>query len=210
MFGVVLGVNLMPAFGPPTWTILVLYRFRSDLNPVALVIVGAIAAASGRLVLGYATRAIRGKLSEKRRRSLDAMRGRLERHRKAGLVALFLFALSPLPSAQLFEAAGITGLKLPPLTGAFFCGRIISYSIYMAGASALKDTDVGKMLRDSFTSPVGIAIQVAFVVLVVMLGRVDCSKHFAGDDGSRVDDGPEATNPAEPRSIDQAGDGLGR
>ena len=159
VFAVVLGVNLMPAFGPPTWTILVVYRFRSDLNPVVLVGVGALAAATGRLALGYATRAIRGRLSEKRRASLDAMRDRLERHRKAGLLALFLFALSPLPSAQLFEAAGITGVRLPPLTAAFFLGRIVSYSIYMAGASALKNTNVGDMIRESFTSPVGIGVQ---------------------------------------------------
>jgi uncharacterized membrane protein YdjX (TVP38/TMEM64 family) len=182
VFGIVLGVNLMPAFGPPTWTILVLYRFQSDLNPVALVIVGAIAAGLGRLALGYATRAIRGKLSEKRRKSLDAMRNRLERHRRAGLLALFLFALSPLPSAQLFEAAGITGVKLPPLTAAFFVGRLISYSIYMAGASALKDTDVGKMIRDSFTSPIGIALQLVFLGLVVLVGRIDWSKRFGTEE----------------------------
>lgn len=210
VFGIVLGVNLMPVFGPPTWTILVLYRFRSDLNPVALVIVGAIAAASGRLVLGYATRTIRGKLSEKRRKSLDAMRARLERHRKGGLLALFLFALSPLPSAQLFEAAGITGVRLPPLTAAFFVGRVVSYSVYMAGASALKDTDIGKMIRGSFTSPIGIAVQLAFVVLVVLLGRVDWSKRLGDGDDSDVDDSAEARNPAEPRSIDEARDGLGR
>lgn len=178
VFGIVLGVNLMPAFGPPTWTILVLYRFQSDLNPVALVIVGAIAAAIGRLALGYATRALRGKFSEQRRRSLDAMRERLQQHRKAGLLGLFLFALSPLPSAQLFEAAGLTGVKLPPLTAAFFLGRIISYSIYMAGASALQGTDVGDMIRDSFTSPIGIALQVAFLALVVLIGRIDWSKRL--------------------------------
>ena len=182
VFAIVLGVNLMPAFGPPTWTILVLYRFQSDLNPVALVIVGAVAAASGRLALGYATRAIRGKFSQKRRKSLDAMRKRLERHRRTGLLALFLFALSPLPSAQLFEAAGITGIKLPPLTAAFFCGRLVSYSIYMAGASALKGSNVGGMIRDSFTSPLGIGLQIAFLGLVVLLGRVDWSKHFGDDE----------------------------
>jgi uncharacterized membrane protein YdjX (TVP38/TMEM64 family) len=178
VFGIVLGVNLMPAYGPPTWTILVLYRFQSDLNPVALVIVGAIGAASGRLALGYATRALRSKLSEERRKSLQALRDRLEQHRKAGLLGLFLFALSPLPSAQLFEAAGITGVKLPPLTAAFFLGRIVSYSIYMAGASALKGTNVGDMVRDSFTSPVGIALQLAFLALVVVIGRVDWSKRL--------------------------------
>jgi membrane protein YqaA with SNARE-associated domain len=182
VFGIVLGVNLMPAFGPPTWTILVLYRFRSDLNPVALVLVGAVAAASGRLVLGYASHALRGKFSGKRRDSLDAMRTRLEKHRKAGLLGLFLFALSPLPSAQLFEAAGITSVKLPPLTAAFFVGRLVSYSIYMAGASALKDSSVGNMIADSFTNPIGIALQVVFLVLVVLLGRVDWSKRFGNGD----------------------------
>lgn len=33
-FGVVFGVNLLPAFGPPTWAVLVLFRLRSRLNPV--------------------------------------------------------------------------------------------------------------------------------------------------------------------------------
>jgi uncharacterized membrane protein YdjX (TVP38/TMEM64 family) len=196
VFGIVLGVNLLPAFGPPTWTILVLYRFQSDLNPVALVLVGAIAAALGRTALGYASRAIRSKLSEKRRKSLDAMRARLERHRKAGLLGLFLFALSPLPSAQLFEGAGITGVKIPPLTAAFFLGRIVSYSIYMAGASALKDTDVGAMIRDSFTSPIGIALQVGFLALVVLLGRIDWSKRF-GDDDEQDGNVPKQATPAK-------------
>jgi hypothetical protein len=68
------------------------------------------------------------------------------------------------------------------LTGAFFLGRIVSYSLYMAGASALKGTDVGAMIRDSFTSPVGIALQVAFLALVVLLGRIDWSKRFAEDE----------------------------
>jgi uncharacterized membrane protein YdjX (TVP38/TMEM64 family) len=186
VFGIVLGVNLMPAFGPPTWSILVLYRFQSDLSPVALVIVGAMAAALGRLALGYATRALRGKLSEERRKSLDAMRDRLEQHRRAGLLGLFLFALSPLPSAQLFEAAGITGVKLPPLTAAFFLGRMVSYSIYMAGASALKGTDVGEMIRDSFTSPVGIALQLVFLALVVVIGRVDWSKRLGKPESAKA------------------------
>jgi uncharacterized membrane protein YdjX (TVP38/TMEM64 family) len=181
VFAIVLGVNLMPAFGPPTWTILVLYRFQSHLNPVALVAVGALAAASGRLCLGYGTRALRHKLSEKRRNSLDAVRKKLEKHRRSGLLALFLFALSPLPSAQLFEAAGITGVKLPPLTAAFFLGRIVSYSIYVAGASALKDTNAGDIVRNSFTSPIGVGLQILFVGLVIVFGRIDWSKHLKTD-----------------------------
>jgi uncharacterized membrane protein YdjX (TVP38/TMEM64 family) len=186
---VVLGVNLMPAFGPPTWTILVLYRFRSDLNPVVLVLVGALGAAVGRLVLGYATRAMRSHISDKRRDSLDALRERLEKHRRSGLLALFLFALSPLPSAQLFEAAGLTGVPLPPLTLSFFTGRLVSYSLYVAGASALKTSSAGSLIADSFTNPIGIALQVTFLVLVVLLGRIDWRRRL-GDHRETPKDPP--------------------
>ena len=47
-FALVLGVNLLPAFGPPTWSIIALYAFNSDLPLAALVGTGALAAASGR------------------------------------------------------------------------------------------------------------------------------------------------------------------
>ena len=173
VFLVVLGVNLLPAFGPPTWSILVLYRLQSDLNAVALVIVGALAAALGRLALGYATRLFRSKLSDERREKLDAFARMIEQRRAASVLGLGLFALSPVPSAQLFEAAGLAGMRLPPLVVAFFAGRLVSYSIYVAGASVVKQTNVGDMIRDSLTSPWGLALQLAMLVVVVLIGRID-------------------------------------
>jgi hypothetical protein len=40
-----------------------------------------------------------------------------------------LFAAAPLPSAQLFEAAGLARVRLRHLVAAFFVGRLVSYSI---------------------------------------------------------------------------------
>ena len=40
LFLLVLGVNLLPAFGPPTWSLLVYARLRWHLDPVALVLLG--------------------------------------------------------------------------------------------------------------------------------------------------------------------------
>ncbi len=34
--GVVFGVNLLPAFGPPTWAVLVFFRLQSDLAAIPL------------------------------------------------------------------------------------------------------------------------------------------------------------------------------
>jgi hypothetical protein len=84
-----------------------------------------------------------------------------------------LFALSPVPSAQLFEAAGLIGVRLVPLTAAFFAGRIVSYSIYVAGAGAAKHTSAGALVTSSLTSPWGIAVQVALLVGIAGLTRID-------------------------------------
>lgn len=46
---VVLGINLLPALGPPTWSVLVLFRLHEHVSAPLLVVFGAIAAGAGRL-----------------------------------------------------------------------------------------------------------------------------------------------------------------
>src|SRR5205085_11729792 len=131
LFAIVFGVNLLPAFGPPTWAVLVLYVLNTDLHPALLIPVAALAAASGRLLLALAFRLLGNRLPKKYRSNLAAAKGALEKNRRNAILALALFALSPVPSAQLFEAAGLAGVRLLPFTLAFFLSRAISYSIYV-------------------------------------------------------------------------------
>lgn len=171
--GAVFGLNLLPAFGPPTWAILVLFSLHHDFWLPALVVVGALFAAAGRLVLALATRRLGDHLPARIRSNL-AEAGELVTRRGRRTVALLaLFLLSPLPSAQLFEAAGLTTLRLLPLTGAFVAGRLVSYGIYVGGAGALSSTDTGKVLLSSLTSPWGVVLQVAMIAGLVVLARVD-------------------------------------
>jgi membrane protein YqaA with SNARE-associated domain len=173
----IFGVNLLPAFGPPTWAVLVFFRLNSDVSAVPLVLVGALAAAAGRLVLATVTRHFRSRLSQHRRDNLAAAEHVLVGSRRKALAGLGLFALSPVPSAQLFVAAGLMSVALVPLTLAFFAGRLVSYSLYVGAASAAKDS-LGTVFTDSLTSPVGIALQVAMLVAVVLLVRVDWTKRL--------------------------------
>jgi|SRR5436190_12852395 len=170
--GLVFAVNLLPAFGPPTWAVLVFMRLNSDLAAVPLVLVGALAAALGRFALATASRHFRRFMSPKRLASLQAAQEALSGSRRRAYAGLALFALSPVPSAQLFVAAGLMTVPLVPLTAAFFAGRLVSYSIYVAGASAAKHS-FGKVISDSLTSPLGIALQVAMLAALVALLRVD-------------------------------------
>lgn len=156
---------------------LVFFRLNSDLPAVPLVLVGALAAASGRFVLATTARHFRGRFSDERRRSLEAAQQALVGSRAKAAAGLGLFALSPVPSAQLFVAAGLLTVPLLPLTAAFFAGRLVSYSLYVGAASAAKES-LGDVLTDAIASPLGIAFQVAMLIGIVLLIRVDWAKRL--------------------------------
>ena len=171
----ILGVNLLPAFGPPTWAVLVYFKLNSDLAAVPLVIGGAVAAASGRLMLAYGAGRFRGRFSAQRLERLAAAQRALTADRRRAAGGLALFALSPVPSAQLFVAAGLLGVRLVPLTCAFFAGRLVSYSLYVGGAS-LAEPGLKGTLTGAFASPLGIALQLAMLAALAALIRVDWTR----------------------------------
>ena len=173
-FLAVFAVNLLPAFGPPTWAVLVWFTLEFDLPAVPLVLGGALAAASGRLLLAKGTRHFRRRMSARRLESLEAAEEQLTGSRGKALAGLGLFALSPLPSAQLFEAAGLLKVRLLPLTAAFFSGRLVSYSLYVGGAT-LADESLDGLLSRSLGSPLGVALNLAMLAALVALVRVDWS-----------------------------------
>lgn len=173
LFFIVLGVNLIPAFGPPTWSIIALYVFNSNLSEAAIVVVGALAAAIGRYILAHTFRLLGGYLPEKRRRGLQVARRALENRQRSTILALLFFALSPLPSAQLFEAAGLAGVRLLSFTTAFFVGRIVSYSVYAFTAKGIRDSSIGESFQKAMMSPYGLASQIVMILLLVVLVQVD-------------------------------------
>jgi len=165
---VIFAVNLLPAFGPPTWSLLVLFSLNFDLPAVPLVLGGALAAASGRFVLANATRRLRPRLPAARLARLGRAQAALTGNRSRAVAGLGLFALSPVPSGQLFVAAGLMTVRLAPLTAAFFAGRLVSYSIYVSIAS-IAERSLGGVTLDALTSPLGMALQIAMLVALAVL-----------------------------------------
>jgi hypothetical protein len=168
VLGVIFAVNLLPAFGPPTWAVLVFFSFKFGLPTPMLVVGGAIAAATGRLVLAGSARRFRPRLSRERLESLDRAEVALTRNRMRSTGGLALFALSPVPSGQLFVGAGLMTVSLGPLTAAFFAGRLVSYSIYVGAASVASDS-LGSIAVDALTSPLGVALQLAMLLALGLL-----------------------------------------
>jgi membrane protein YqaA with SNARE-associated domain len=185
VLAVVFAVNLLPAFGPPTWAVLVFFSLDFELPAVPLVLGGALAAASGRFVLAGAARRLRPRLAAARLERLDRAQAALSADRRRTAAGLGLFALSPVPSGQLFVAAGLMTVPLLPLTAAFFAGRLVSYSLYV-GAAKVAEKNLGDIVLDALASPLGMALQVAMLVaLAVLLGGLKPGERLGGS-GRRI------------------------
>lgn len=160
---VVFAINLLPAFGPPTWAVLVVFSLDFDLPAVPLVLCGAAAAAGGRYLLGSSTRRLRPRFSKERLAHIDRVQAGAVANRRRTVAGLGLFALSPVPSGQLFVGAGLMTVPLLPLTVAFFAGRLVSYSIYVSVAGVAAES-LGSVVTDALTSPLGLGLQVAMLI----------------------------------------------
>lgn len=170
---VILLANILPAFAPPTWAILVYFTFGHRLNPVALVVLGVVCATTGRALLALSFRKLRAWLPKGYVANMEKLGTYIAKNSRRAIGLVVLFFLSPISSAQLFEAAGIIKeIALKPLLIAFATGRLVSYSIYVSGATALKSTSLGEVITREITSAKAIAIQVAFILILIALGNV--------------------------------------
>lgn len=186
---VIFGFNLLPAFAPPTWTALVFFNFRYELNPILLILIGIISAVAGRAGLFELFRNFRKVLPTGYLANMAKLGHYLEESKSRFFGLLALFFVSPLSSAQLFEAAALMNrMRLKPLLLAFATGRLFSYSFYVFGSSQLKSTSIGQIIQEQITSPIAIVVQVLMILGVIVLGNIDW-KH-SGKGGSNSANAP--------------------
>lgn len=140
LFLLVLLLNALPAFAPPTWMLLSFFGLRfPDANPWWVALVAASAATSGRTVLAYFAQRVSESrwFPESTRANLVSVANAIERRRAASSVAFLLFAFSPFPSNALFLAYGLSKAPLLLLAVPFFVGRLVSYALAFKGGAAV-------------------------------------------------------------------------
>ena len=104
----------------------------------------------------------------------------LESRNQRRFALMTLFFISPLSSAQLFEAAGMMKVvALRPLLLLFALGRTISYSTYISGATVFAATSFGEILIAQLKSPWAISVQIAMIAALIGLGFVDWKSKLA-------------------------------
>ena len=181
IFVVVLALNVIPVFAPPTWTVLSLIQIRFSSNVVLLAIVGAVAATIGRMVLAkLSTLIVRQKiLSQSTKQNIDALKARLERNQKLTFSIFLFYAFSPLPSNHLFIAYGLTGLELKPIAIPFLIGRTLSYGFWAFTASSVAQMlDYESINARSFFSYYLVASQLFGLLIIYVFTRIDWRRVF--------------------------------
>lgn len=176
---VIIAINILPAFAPPTWMALVFFLVNYDLNPVALVALGVASATSGRAILAWYFRKFSHLVPTRFSQNVEYAGSYLSNKLSKRFAVLALFLISPISSAQLFEAAGMAkSVALKPLLAAFALGRTVSYSTYVMGASVVAASSMGQLLIHDLTSPWAIAAQMAMIVAFIIFGLIDWEKRL--------------------------------
>ena len=177
LFVVVLLINLMPAFAPPTWMAMSWIGFNvPEGSPLVFALVAASAATLGRLILAtFARTLVRGRLMrDADRQNIDVVRLWLKKHKTMTVTTFFLYSLSPLPSNYLFIAYGLSGLPLRVVGAAFFLGRTASYAIWAhLGRFVSAHIDPEAQFQGGYFSAYFVATQLVLLGLVYILMKLD-------------------------------------
>jgi hypothetical protein len=132
----VFAINLMPAFMPSTWMVLAFFHIHFDLPLIPLCVSGALVSGFGRFFLAQASGFVTDTFFKKKRDDLKELGAFLEERKNFLAGVTFLYALTPLPTNNLFVAAGMVGVSLRRVLAGFWAARIPADLFWVWSTSA--------------------------------------------------------------------------
>lgn len=122
-----LGVDLIPVFAPPAWTLIVFVMMKWKLDALPAAAIGALGSTLGRYGLTLYMPYVSKKLLNRHKKSdLEFLGSRLDRKFIPAFLFTLGYCLTPLSSTALFTAAGVAKVNPLPILPAFFLGKFLS------------------------------------------------------------------------------------
>jgi membrane protein YqaA with SNARE-associated domain len=171
LFLAVVFENALPAFAPPTWTILVFAYAKFDLNIYLTVLSGVMGATLGRAILTHYINWFSHKIfNEEQHKNLGYLGNKFGHTASRNFIFIFLYCLTPLSTTALFVAAGMAKIKIRFILLGFFFGRLVSYTVLVLSTKALSAniSDISKGIlswKSILSSVVAISILLLFIFI---------------------------------------------
>jgi membrane protein DedA with SNARE-associated domain len=172
VFLAALGVDLIPVFAPPAWTLMVFFLVKFDLNPWIVLFAGVTGSALGRYIFSLYIPKVSGKLIKRRKdQELEFVGKKLGQSRWKTWTFVFVYTLTPLSTTALFTAAGMAKIHPVQTVPPFFIGKLLSDGVLIVMGKHLS-SNAGDFLHD-LCSAKGILTMVFGLVVIGGLLFID-------------------------------------
>jgi membrane protein DedA with SNARE-associated domain len=170
-------IGSLSIFFPIPYTV-VIFTLGQTLEPVLIAVAAGVGSAVGEFsgyLLGWGGRKV---ISERYKRKMEFLVKVFDRY---GSIAIFLFALTPLPDDLLFIPLGVMRYKIirmfiPALAGKFLMSLIVAYS----GRFTIQIVEDIFGVESSFVSAlIGTVIAIILLIIIfIIMFKVDWEKYF--------------------------------
>jgi len=184
-------INLVPALMPATWMVLAFFYIKFDLPLLLLTVPGAIVSGLGRLLLAKASTLFKRRLLKGQEAHLDELGRFLGKRRRHVGVAVFLYALSPFPTNNLFIAAGMAEVAMMPVLAGFCCARILANTFWVWTTHRVVES-LGGLFQATFGSWVALVLQAMSLLSVVLLYKLPWARWLSRFTADAGDERPKA------------------
>jgi membrane protein DedA with SNARE-associated domain len=134
-------VDVIPVFGPPAWSVMVLMQMKFDLNIWWVLFLGVTGSALGRYVYSrFIVPMLAGKfILKKKNTDMEFIGRKLNQRGWRSALFVFIYTLIPIPTTPIFTMTGMARVNHAKIIPAFFVGKFISDSIMvLTGKYAVK------------------------------------------------------------------------
>jgi hypothetical protein len=156
---------------PSTWMVLAFFYIKFDLPLLLLTIPGAIVSGLGRLLLAKGSTLFKRHLLKDQEANLQDLGGFLEERRNYVGLAVFLYALSPLPTNNLFIAAGMTEVGMTRVLVGFCCARVLANTFWVWATQRVFES-LGGLFQATFGSWPALVLQLTSLSSIVLLYKL--------------------------------------
>lgn len=166
---IVVLLNVIPAFAPPTWTVLVIAIATYRLNMPATIVCGVVGATFGRYILANYIHWFSDRVfNQKQIDNLSYLGSKLGNTPKKNIIFTFLYSITPLSTTALFVAAGMAKIRIIYILTGFALGRVFAYT-WLVMSTELLAKSVNDVLHGAWSWKSGLSTFGGLLMLLVFI-----------------------------------------